>query len=91
MKYTIEDAYAKGDEYQIIPRRTMSAMLGYIKEGRSIGDFLTAVFSNKLNESFAYADLENRIALHEITLWIFNHAPRMCWGSAERVKAWEGL
>lgn len=51
-------------------------------------EFVQAVLSNNLKESFALADEINRRHLFEIVSWLYMHAPSVCWGSAEKVDSW---
>jgi hypothetical protein len=52
------------------------------------GSFLTAVLSNDLREACACADDENAYLLFDIVFWLYNHAPRLAWGSPARVEDW---
>jgi hypothetical protein len=60
----------------------------YVKERVPPGDFLYAVLTNDLRESFGRADENNRAAMFEIVSWCCNELPSNCWGSRERVQAW---
>ena len=60
----------------------------YAKNRIHTGGFLRAVLANDLFESFARADLENRADLFEITSYIYNELPAICWGSYDIVVAW---
>ena len=63
-------------------------MFKYVERGVPMGDFLTAVFANDLCDSFGRADEENQEALGHIAAWVWNRAPKSCWGSRDKVKAW---
>jgi hypothetical protein len=74
----------------MIKQTTLDALNRYVVGHVPTGDFLRAVLSNNLIESFAHADDENARAMHEITKYIYNMMPSRCWGSPEKVKAWLG-
>ena len=60
----------------------------YIREHRPIGDFLTALLSNDLRETFARADSTNKPAIEQYVRFLYQYAPAGTWGSRENVKAW---
>lgn len=60
----------------------------YVFDGCPVGDFLTAVLSDKLQESFGRADEDNRAAMYNWCRLIYNHVPIRLWGSLERVEDW---
>lgn len=67
---------------------TKAALDAYANEGVPTGDFLRAVLSDKLMESFGRADAENRRDLFEICDYVYNELPGLCHGSPEKVVAW---
>jgi hypothetical protein len=60
----------------------------YIENGRPLSNFLTAVVTNDLKESFGRADHINRRLMFDVVSWFWNYAPSECWGSKEKVAAW---
>ena len=72
----------------MIKQTTLDALKRYVNDHIPTGDFLRAVLSNNLIESFAHADDENARAMHEITKYIYNMMPSRCWDSPEKVEAW---
>lgn len=72
----------------MIKQSTLDALDRYVVGHVPTGDFLRAVLSNNLIESFSRADDENLTAMHEITKYIYNMIPSACWGSPEKVEAW---
>lgn len=60
----------------------------YVKDHCPTGDFLYAVFTNNLKDSFALADDENKKDLEEIVKYCYWEIPSKCWGSVEKVKEW---
>ncbi len=72
----------------MIPQRTLDALDRYVNEGTPTGDFLYAVLTNNLMDSFARADEGNRAALFEICQYVYNELPFSCHRSKEKVEAW---
>lgn len=66
----------------------VDALDRYVKEGIPTGDFLYAVLSNNLMESFGRADDQNRASLFEICSFVYNELPAGCHGSPEKVREW---
>lgn len=60
----------------------------YIKDRVPVGDFLYAVLTNNLVETYARADEENLYDLFEIVSYVYNQLPSECWGSKEKVDKW---
>lgn len=67
---------------------TKSDIDRYVAVGCPPGDFLHAVLSNDLKESFARADEYNRDNLFSIVRYLYNEVPGLAWGSPEKVKLW---
>jgi hypothetical protein len=74
--------------YRSIPDYTMAALQRYIRDRVPTGGFLEAVLSNDLREACARADENNERVLPELVAYLYNEAPRNCWGSRELYKAW---
>ena len=55
----------------------------YIEEGVPPGEFLTAVLSNDLKESFGRADETNRAAMFDWCMWLYNDCPSTAQGLRE--------
>jgi|TARA_Y100000310_G_scaffold341525_1_gene440939 hypothetical protein len=72
----------------MIPAKMKAAIDDYVQLRRPVGDFLTAVLSNKLCESFGRADENNRKHLFDIVGYCYNEIPSECWGSPEKVESW---
>jgi len=77
--------YAAGG---LIPEHMRSVMKRYIEERIPPGDFLEAVLANDLFGAVRRADEINRAALHRYPLWLYNHAPPLCYGTREKVQKW---
>ena len=71
-----------------IPAHMRDSLLAYIYDGRPGGDFLMAVLSNDLEEAVARADDANLCLIVHYVRFLYNHAPRACWGSVEAVARW---
>ena len=72
----------------LVPPNTAESLRAYIETGRPTGGFLKAVLSNDLFGAYARADVENVAALPALVRWVYNNAPRLCWGSEDRVEDW---
>jgi hypothetical protein len=71
-----------------IPERMMGGLTRYVDHGIEPGGFLTAVISNDLKEAVSRADDENLAKLPAYVAWLYNEAPRGCWGSRENMQRW---
>lgn len=60
----------------------------YVMQGIPPGHFLTRVVENSLSGAFAYADENNRRAMHGWCMFFYNNAPSGCWGSPAKVSDW---
>ncbi len=80
--------FSKKAETMGVPEHDIEGMVSYIVEGRPMGGFLTAVFSNDLMEAYCRADDENTKGLSEVVGFIYNYAPTECHGSPEKVRLW---
>lgn len=67
---------------------TLRGLQRYHTHGLPTGDFLYAVLTNNLKESFARADEENQRDMFEIVSYCYNHLDMRSWGSKEAVGAW---
>ncbi len=62
-------------------------LIGWIIHGHMPGGFLTAVLENDLAEAATRADRTQ--PLWDLVIFLSMHAPKPCWGSKEKVTAWE--
>lgn len=74
--------------YNRLPEHTRHGAQMWIEHGVLPGDFLRAVISNKLKESFMFADHKNLTRMFDIVSFFYNEAPASCWGSEEKVAKW---
>lgn len=72
-----------------IPCRMRAGMLRWTELGILPGDFLTAIFENDLVEAVSRADDENMLNLPAYANFLYNHAPRRCWGGKAQMEAWQ--
>ena len=90
MKYMINE---KNPElsYEIIdytkaPNQSMVAGIKrYVEHGIMPGHFLTALFSDKLTDTFARADGTNTPLIKEWVEWVYNEMPLRLVGSLEKM------
>ncbi len=87
-EHTRRQADSLRPSYDKLPGHIQGGMRVYIERGMIPGDFLRAVLSNKLAESFGQADEVNRARMYDIVGWLYNDAPGQSWGSEEKMKAW---
>lgn len=74
--------------YERLPEHMQEGVQAYIETGRPTGDFLYAVLTNKLVETFGKADEINRRAIQAWVSWLYNDCPLEARGSEEAVEKW---
>lgn len=74
-----------------IPPHTKYMIDAWIDEGQYPGSFLAAVLSNDLMEAFARADEMNTAYMRGIVFYLYNYAPRFCYGDAQAVERWSTM
>ena len=74
--------------YPDIPRHMLYHVWDYVMTGHGIGDFLHALFSNELVETWGRADNNNQRAIGSWVMLVYNRVPCHCWGSRQHVKMW---
>ena len=79
-------------EYQDLPEWIQYDLTTYLAEGRYGGsDFLRAVLENNLSSAIGYMDDSSLKYLRSLVMVIYNRMPGVCFGSREKVKAWQEL
>lgn len=76
----------------MLPQHMREGIVEYIRVGRPVGDFLTALLSNDLMAAFERADDYNTQAMREWASYLYSYAPRYpvpCYGSLEIVENWK--
>ncbi len=71
-----------------IPDYMQGGLLAYVLRGDPPGDFLHALLSNDLRETFAHADPNNEKLILEYCRFLRWHVPDNCKGSPLRVEEW---
>ncbi len=66
----------------------MPGLRRWIERGIVPGDFLQAVLRNDLQAAALMADDQNAPNLRAFIGYLYNEAPRECWGNPEKVNAW---
>jgi len=74
--------------YDSLPEHMRGSIKRYIDNGVPPGDFLQAVLSNDLKESFSRADDKNIAAMFDWVCFLYNYAPIHCHGSKEKMEMW---
>lgn len=72
-----------------ISERMRIGILEYLNNGRPMGGFLTALFSNDLFKAVSKADDENLNLIREYVVWIHCNVSADAYGSYERVIEWQ--
>lgn len=73
-----------------VPMHLREGLLRYLLHHIQPGHFLVAVLENDLLEAVNRADVESMRGLVPLVRFLYMHAPRNVWGSAERVTMWLG-
>jgi hypothetical protein len=74
--------------YGKIPQHMLEDLNRYVTEHVLSGNFLYALLSNDLSQSFSHADSETIAAMYDYVQYVYNYMPIQCWGSKEKVNAW---
>jgi hypothetical protein len=76
----------------MLPEHMREAVAWWIGQGEphpsQLGGFLRAVLTNDLMGAFAHADFENRHAMYQWSVFLWNDAPSGCHGSEDNLLAW---
>ena len=73
-----------------IPGYMRSSVIGYLTgEQPYVGGFLDALLKNDLRRTVIRADPQNAECLSVWIRFLINHAPSQCWGSPDKVSAWQ--
>lgn len=83
------------DDYRsnvsMLPAHMQESIVEWIESPmppKLLGSFLYAVLTNNLREAFGRADAENRASMGAWVDYLYNYAPKDCWGSVENVNRW---
>ena len=73
-----------------IPDYMRSSVIGYLTgEQPYVGSFLDALLKNDLSRAVQRADPQNAECLSVWVQFLVREAPSQCWGSPEKVSAWQ--
>ena len=75
--------------YSNLPEHMRDSIRQYVEIGAPVGDFLTALLSNKLVETFGQADEINQASMFAWAKFLYSEVPKSCWGSPEAVAKWQ--
>jgi len=73
----------------LLPEGMRDSIVAYVEHGIPLGHFLDALLSNDFMGAVKRADEENLPALGNWGVYLYNYAPPRCFGSAEKVQAWQ--
>lgn len=76
------------DPLAILPEHMREGMDAYIHYGRPTGSFLQCVLSNDFMGACREVDTINFATLTNYAIFLYNHAPAACYGSAENYQRW---
>jgi len=74
--------------YEQLPHSAQESMRAYVEHGRPTGSFLKKILCNDLVGAVGQADDFNMHILYEYTKWLYNDAPKACWGNLQIVNLW---
>lgn len=80
------------NEFKATPTPTEhmeESMYLWVNKGILPGAFGTALLMNSLSGAVMAADPNNRACIAEWVEWCYWNLPANCWGSEEKVLAWE--
>ena len=71
-----------------LPSHMRDGLWRYLQHGIKPGGFATAVLENNLVEAYGRADETNAACMKDWAGWLYNNAPRGCWGDPGTVQEW---
>ena len=71
-----------------LPEHMVEGVVAYVMKGLPPGSFLESVLSNDFMEAAGRADHINQGRLRDYADFLYNDAPRSCWGSPEAYAEW---
>lgn len=74
-----------------VPSHLRDGLFSFIRTGRPVGGFLTAVLTNDLSGCIRAADPISLRALAQTVRWLQRCAPSAAWGSVEHMRRWSEL
>jgi hypothetical protein len=74
-----------------MPPAIREAIDRWVAHGQRAGGFVMSALENNLAEAVGRADPNTMECLRDIVLYLNMEVPSPCWGSPEKVVAWETL
>lgn len=75
-------------DWSLIPDYMIGGLRRYIENGIEPGSFLSNLLSNDLRGTFETADMVNSRRVRDYVTFLYNYAPRDCWGCRENFVSW---
>jgi hypothetical protein len=76
-------------DYALVPEHLREGLQRYVETGGGVGGFLTALIENDLVSAVPRADAISFAHIRDLCLWLYNEAPRQCWGSKQKRIDWQ--
>ena len=73
--------------YQL-PSSRLESIENYLRYGKPMGGFLTAVFSNDLRGAIASASESDKPLVEQYIKYLYWELPSQCHGSKKKVRSW---
>ena len=71
-----------------LPAHMRDGVERYVLRGIQGGSFMTELFANRLVQAFGRGGDDSSAGMREWASWLYNDAPRGCWGSPMAVSEW---
>jgi len=75
-------------DYSKLPTYQQNQLARYIERGGEVRNFIYAVLTNDLSRAIFHANKNDIGHLKDLAEFLYWEAPKECWGSPEKVKAW---
>ena len=79
---------ANPKEYGDAPVKVLAAIHRWVEYRDYPGGFVTRMLCNDLSGTLKAADPQSLAALPTLLRYLHNEVPALCWGSEEKVTAW---
>ena len=78
---------------ELVPLHMRDGFIWWVALGRTdnLGGFMRAMLEGDLYGTFRKADGINAASMHDWMMFLHNYSPMGCYGSPERVAAWDGI
>ena len=75
-------------EYPGISKWLLAEINNYVVKGELYSEFIHALLTNNLKESFARADDGNADNMKHIVWYLYREIPSDAWGNEEKINSW---